>query len=107
MEMDEGDLENAVRRTESVGFYEQACDEAPGERSRRIWGLALAVHVCAWYHVLYPQNSAQPVLLACAKHWDWSLDMCDRGRRKLERSLQKESHWSCSQIFKQVIESLT
>ena len=32
MEMDEGDLENAVRRTESVGSYEQACDEVQGER---------------------------------------------------------------------------
>src|SRR6266852_6176936 len=56
----EMDLENAVRRTESVGFYEQACNKAPGERSHRIWGLALAVHVCTQYHVLYPQNSAQP-----------------------------------------------
>ena len=54
MEMDEGDLENAVRRTESIGFYEQACDKALGERTHWIWGLALTVHVCMQYHMLYP-----------------------------------------------------
>ena len=63
MEMDEGDLENAVRQTESIGFYEQACDEAPGERSCWIWGLALAVHVCTWYHVLCQTKPHNTIML--------------------------------------------